>query len=83
MTDQRQLTQLQNELIHPALKKDEAIQLVEKFEPSRPRTGASSEWVDMYKLHFFPCFAGWGACIFVDAHIFVECPQFCRVPTFL
>jgi phosphatidylinositol phospholipase C beta len=41
VTDQRQLTQLKNELLHPALKKDEALSLVEKFEPSRPRSGTN------------------------------------------
>ena len=39
VTHQRFLGQLQNEQVHPPMKKHEVVDLIHKLEPTRPRTG--------------------------------------------
>ena len=41
VTDQRFLGQLQNEQLHPPMKKHEVADLIHKLEPTRPRTGGA------------------------------------------
>lgn len=41
VTDQRFLGQLQNEQMHPPMKKHEVVDLIQKLEPTRPRTGGA------------------------------------------